>query len=967
MTDPLASLSAALTGRYVIERELGAGGMATVYLAEDTKHHRHVAVKVLRAELAASLGAERFLREIGIAARLHHPHILSLYDSGGEGDVLYYVMPFVDGQSLRDRIVRTGALPIDEAVRIIREVADALEYSHQQGVVHRDIKPENVLIAGAHAMVTDFGVAKAVSDASGTGPLTATGMAVGTPSYMAPEQITADPALDHRVDIYALGVLAYEILAGRAPFLGTNLQQVIAGHLAQRPDPLTVHRPAASPALEAVVMRCLEKNPADRWQSAGDIVRALDALAKPSGELSATSAGTPAGAPVVAGASTARTASGASQPAAPSGASGRKRAVVGGAIIGAALLIGGIAWSGQVGRAGTMIGDDLLAENDVVLVAEFENRTTDSTLAATVTDAVRVELQQSRAVRVMSQAAMWAGLSRMGLARGTALPGEKVQELAEREGAKAYVVGDIARIGGGFQVSARVVATAGGNEALTARATAATEAELIGAVEDVGRQLRRGIGESLRSVMAAPALAKVTTASLPALRAYTAASRAENAGDRPKAIAMAKAALALDSTFAATWSLLTVSYTNMGALTLATDAAERAYSMRDRLTEFERLRAEARYHGTRNNAVAEEAAWARLAEMGRDESNYANMLMEQGRLAEAEVMARRAVVSNPKSAIAWWNLAETQVALQEFAAADSTATAMAAQIPADNAYRLWIPFGILVERRDFDEVEAALRSGPLAGYPDVPNLKCLMDLQRGRLRAWRRCAAHDELVEESAQLPLTEFRVTGDTASARRAYGPFLAAKRDERDLDRYASIIPLLADVGRVRDARALLDEWRDRSGPTSTGYRADSALAVGAIAAAEERWDAAVAAFLAWNAAPMPSAFHYYSRGLPEAATILKRIGQTDSSIVLFERALARPSLARGPDYEAGWYSEALQMLGEMYEARGDRTKAAEYYGKYVELLDGADAALQPQVAAVKEQLRRVTSEPGARRPSP
>ena len=951
MPDPLAHLATALTGRYVIERELGAGGMATVYLAEDTKHHRRVAVKVLRAELAASLGAERFLREIGIAARLHHPHILSLYDSGGEGDVLFYVMPYVEGQSLRDRIARTGALPIDEAVRIIREVADALEYSHQQGVVHRDIKPENVLLAGAHAMVTDFGVAKAVSDAGGTGSLTATGIAVGTPSYMAPEQVTADPTLDHRVDIYALGVMAYEILAGRAPFLGNNLQQIIAGHLAQRPDPLAVHRPAVAPALEAVVMRCLEKNPADRWQSAGDIMRALDAHAKVSGEVSAATG----------------IAQGRVQSVSAGDSRGRRRALVVGAVLGVALLAGGIAWSGQVGRSGTMIGDDLLAENDLVLVAEFENRTADSTLAATVTDAVRVELQQSRTVRVMSQAAMWAGLTRMGLARGTVLPQERVQELAEREGAKAYVVGDIARIGGGYQVSARVVATAGGNEALTARATAANESELIGAVESVGRDLRRGIGESLRSVMNAPTLAKVTTASLPALRAYTAAVRAENGGERSKAIAMAKEALALDSTFASAWSLLVVSYSNIGALTQATAAAERAYGLRDRLGEFERLRAEARYHGTRNDAVAEEAAWARLAETGRDETNYADMLMEQGRLAEAEVMARRATLSNPKSAIAWWNLAESQVAQQKFKAADSTAAAMAAPVPVANVYRLWIPFGILVARRDFDGVDAFLRSDSVARYTDVRVMRCLMDLQRGRLRAWRRCPSHDELVDESGQLALAEYRVTGDTALARRAYAPFLAAKRDERNLDRYAINIALLADVGRVRDARALLDEWRARSGPNNAGYRADSALAVGAIAAAEERWDAAVAAFLAWNTAPMPTADHYYSRGLAEAATILKRVGQPDSSIVLLEKALALPSLARGTDYEAGWYSQALQMLGELYEARGDRDKAAGYYRQYVELLDGADASLQPQVAAVKAQLRRVTSEPGASRPAP
>ena len=220
MPDQFANLAAATTDRYRLVRELGQGGMATVYLAEDVKHHRQVAIKMLRPELAASLGAERFLREIEIAAGLHHPHILPLYDSGGSGDVLYYVMPFVDGYSLRDRLAKVGALPIDEAVRILREVADALAYSHQRGVVHRDIKPENIMISGSHALVTDFGIAKALSDASSMAHLTSTGMSLGTPTYMAPEQVTADPSLDHRVDIYAVGVMAYEMLSGAPPFSG---------------------------------------------------------------------------------------------------------------------------------------------------------------------------------------------------------------------------------------------------------------------------------------------------------------------------------------------------------------------------------------------------------------------------------------------------------------------------------------------------------------------------------------------------------------------------------------------------------------------------------------------------------------------------------------------------------------------------------------------------------------------------
>jgi serine/threonine-protein kinase len=200
----------AVGDRYRIARELGAGGMATVFLADDIRHHRQVAVKVLRPELASSLGAERFLREIDIAAGLQHPNILPLFDSGGTGDVLFYVMPFVDGESLRDRLARSGALPVDEAVRLLREVADALAYAHRRGVIHRDIKPENILLSGGHALVTDFGIAKAVSDASQSSSLTATGLAMGTPAYMAPEQATADAGLDHRVDLYSFGVMAYE-------------------------------------------------------------------------------------------------------------------------------------------------------------------------------------------------------------------------------------------------------------------------------------------------------------------------------------------------------------------------------------------------------------------------------------------------------------------------------------------------------------------------------------------------------------------------------------------------------------------------------------------------------------------------------------------------------------------------------------------------------------------------------------
>ncbi len=288
MTDQQTRLDAALGDQYSITREVGAGGMATVYLARDVKHDRQVALKVLRPELAAALGSERFPREIRIVAKFQHPHILSLYDSGETQGFLYYVMPFVEGESLAERLAREKQLPIADVARILREVADALAYAHARGVVHRDIKPGNVLLSGRHAVVTDFGVAKAV-EAAGGDKVTTIGMAVGTPHYMSPEQAMAQGDIDARSDIYSLGILGYEMLAGRLPFKADTAQGILSAHVMEAPADIREARPGVPPPLAEAIMRCLAKNPADRWQTADELVAQLELVAStPSGGMTPT-------------------------------------------------------------------------------------------------------------------------------------------------------------------------------------------------------------------------------------------------------------------------------------------------------------------------------------------------------------------------------------------------------------------------------------------------------------------------------------------------------------------------------------------------------------------------------------------------------------------------------------------------------------------------------------------------------
>ena len=423
MTDAIAGLNAALGDRYVVDRELGRGGMALVYLARDLRHERFVALKTLRAEIAVAVGRDRFLREIKLAARLQHPNILPVYDSGDAAGVLYYVMPFVEGESLRDRLAREPQLPLDDALQIAREVADALAYAHGHDVVHRDIKPENIMLSGDHAIVADFGIARAISAAGGD-KLTETGLAIGTPAYMSPEQAAGTGQVDRRSDIYSLACVLYETLAGQPPFTGPTAQAIMARHSLDAVPRLKIVRETIPDALEDVINRALAKVPADRYQTAAQFAEAIAAAG--TGPVSRVT-GQP------------RTAPRALPP-------WRRPAL---AAVGV-LVLAGLAWMafGRRSNPGPTAGGGLDAHRVAVLY--FADATPDNSLgylADGLTEALIADLGQVRTLDVVS---------RSGVApfRGREAPRDSVARALE---AGTLVAGDVESVGRRVRVTVRLV------------------------------------------------------------------------------------------------------------------------------------------------------------------------------------------------------------------------------------------------------------------------------------------------------------------------------------------------------------------------------------------------------------------------------------------------------------------------------------------------------------------------------
>jgi eukaryotic-like serine/threonine-protein kinase len=543
VADVRSALQAALGERYTLERELGRGGMATVYLAQDLKHDRPVALKVLHPELAASLGPERFLREIKLAARLQHPHIMTVLDSGESAGHLWFTMPYIEGESLRDRLRRERQLPIADAVRLTREAALALDFAHRQGVVHRDIKPENILLVDGQALVADFGIARAIE--RGGGPqLTETGVSIGTPAYMSPEQSVGDKSLDARTDIYSLGTVLYEMLAGETPFSAPTAQAMIARRITETPRPLQQARETVPDAVAQAVSRALAKAPADRFATAAEFARALDPA-------------TPA-APV-------RTAAEEDRPRAPVAtttvvtASSRPAllrrplalALSLGFLLGLGVLFGWIRSRGGAEPAGP-------GTAKLLAVLPFENLgdASDEYFADGITDEVRGKLATLPGLQVI------AGSSAGQYKHSTKTPEQIAQEL----GVQYLLIGKIRwEKGAGGQsrvrVSPELVQVAGGAPPTTKwqQPFDASLTDVFQVQADIAGRVARALDVAL-GAGEQQQLAEKPTQNLAAYDVYLKGVEAYNTGATPltlrQAIGRFEQAVALDTTFAIAWARL---------------------------------------------------------------------------------------------------------------------------------------------------------------------------------------------------------------------------------------------------------------------------------------------------------------------------------------------------------------------------------------------------------------------------
>jgi tRNA A-37 threonylcarbamoyl transferase component Bud32/tetratricopeptide (TPR) repeat protein/TolB-like protein len=1055
-------LKTALGASYKIERELGGGGMSRVFVADEVRLGRKVVVKVLAPELAAGISAERFEREIRVAASLQQANIVPVLSAGDASGLPFFTMPFVEGESLRSHLGKTGALSITEIIRILGDVARALTYAHAHGVVHRDIKPDNVLLSGGTAVVTDFGIAKAISASrtnGGGATLTQLGTSIGTPAYMSPEQAAGDPDVDHRSDIYAFGCMAYELLAGRPPFHGRTPQRVLAAHMSETPQPVSEVRPDTPPLLAELVMRSLAKDADQRPQTAHELARILDNVTSGSGMQTMPTAliggagmtrralilyaaafvvvaivarsaiialGLPdwvfpgslivmlLGLPVILftgyvhrttyralTATPELTPHGSTRPhgtmatlaikASPF-VSWRRTAIGGAIALGAfVVLVGGfmVLRAFGIGPAASLFAAGTLRDREPILIADFETSAADSALSTVLSQAMRANLSQSRNLALVPTSAVTRALTLMRRPVTTRLTPSLAREIAQREGVRAIVEGSVTPLSGGYIVSARLVAPSG-DELVSAQETVDGARGLIPAIDKLGRALRSRAGESLKSVRATPPLARSTTASLPALKKYDEGWRAYNIeADYPTAARLLEEAVALDSLFAGAYRLLSQSYANTegqaGPRRQAT--LEKAFQLRDRLSEGERIGVEATYYTSGPHADRARAidAWETLENRGASSNllNLATQYVTRREFAVAESLYRRGRIATGTQ-LQYRMIIDPQIAQGKLAAAESSLAELWKRYPQhlrgeDAAAEILYARGNLDSAlkwvaKDAQSTNAAERArgrGYLAATA----------MLRGQFAEWRKYRVEQRASNESRGFQIASS--LADSVTAATVEGWFYdRPDRGQRLLDRALVSVPLTstrpaemlylqvaeayAILGNAARAKEILAQY-DRAITDTARRRLDTPerqVALGWIAIAENRPMEAVALFRRSDSLPDgPRTFCSVCID-PDIGRAFDRAEMPDSAIAAFEHFMNTPAVGRWTvtdNWNLAWISK---RLGELYEAKGNRAKAAAYYTKFVDLWKNADPELQPKVAQVRARLARLKDvEPQAR----
>jgi cbb3-type cytochrome oxidase subunit 3/tetratricopeptide (TPR) repeat protein len=627
MPDVIDRLRSALADRYTIERELGRGGMASVYLARDQKHERDVALKVFHPELAQVLGPDRFLREVKVTAQLHHPHILPLYDSGIADGLLYYVMPYVDGESLRDRLLREKQLPLEDALRVSHEVAEALAYAHSHGVIHRDIKPENILLASGHAVVADFGIARAITAAGGT-RLTETGIALGTPAYMSPEQSVGEQAIDGRSDLYSLACVLYEMLAGEPPLTGPSVAAVLARKSVETPPALRRVRSAVPATVEQAVSRALSVVPADRQSTTLEFAE----------QLTRATATAPA--------------------AEPTGATGgaRRRAVLGPVAVAALalLLIAVVLWR-LVPR-----GRHAAAVANRVVVLPYDNQTGDSTLepiGRMVADWITEGLAQTSDVQVVPNMIVLQTLA--GIKPGSGAAGERtaIQELARLTQSGLAVTGAYYRHGNALEFHSEVLDVRSSTPLGVVEPVLGRADNPTAAIDSVRLRVM-GVLAARLNWAGWEIPASVQPPSYDTYRAYAEGMSRWIAGNYLEAGALFEHAYALDSTYLRALILAVAAYGNGGNRARSDSLLNFLVVRRDRLSPYDQYRLDfglAELRGDREAQLAAARAAVRLVPIGTARFALIVSLRAVNRpreaLAEFDDLLRQGM---PESGAAWY-------------------------------------------------------------------------------------------------------------------------------------------------------------------------------------------------------------------------------------------------------------------------------------------------------------------------